>query len=524
MDRSKRRDGAQVHSRPALATQPSPESQQIESRALLDLLLYGIVIFGIALAFQGSRGLFEPDEGRYADAALDMLRKGDWLVPRLQGLAYLDKPPALYWSIAAGFKALGVNEWGARVGQALALASTALLVATWSGRAWGTRIGRLSGAAYVTSLLPPLAANALTPDTLLALWTTAAAYSYWRWRDARRRWLWALLLGVATGLALLTKGAAALVFLAPVVLHALWESGPRRLVLRAELWASVLVAAAIGLSWYAELATTIPGAAGYFFENQIAGRLWSDSYHRNPQWWAPVKVYAPVLVLGSLPWSLTWLSLALPAQRRRLLGHLWKDPLNRFLLLSAVLPLIVFCLAKSKLPLYILPLFPSLVMLTISQASRRTGFRWSRRVLIAAAVVILIKAAASFAPAKRDTRALAKALRLGGVAANECIDALETKVHGLSLYGYPNSSWHTIWPESYPYFETPSTLMTDLPTLLDQCGGRVRFLVDTKKRLAARGLLAGPAQLICKEAPVFGELMLFSCTASLDLRPAAESS
>ena len=110
-----------------------------EPRARLDLLLYGLVIFGISLAFQGSRGLFEADEGRYADVALAMFRTGDWLVPRLQDLVYLDKPPAIYWTIAAGFKLLGVNEWGARIGQSLALTATAFLVAA---RSWSSAASR----------------------------------------------------------------------------------------------------------------------------------------------------------------------------------------------------------------------------------------------------------------------------------------------------------------------------------------------------------------------------------------------
>ena len=149
-----------------------------------------------------------------------MVRTGDWFVPRLQGLVYLDKPPAIYWSVAAGFKLLGVNEWGARIGQSIALTATAYLVAAWSGAAWGKRVGRLAGAAYVTTILPGVAANALTPDTLLVLWTTAGSWSYWKWHESQRsgeRWRWALLLGFSIGLALLTKGAAALVLVAPMV-------------------------------------------------------------------------------------------------------------------------------------------------------------------------------------------------------------------------------------------------------------------------------------------------------------------
>lgn len=483
-------------------------------RPHVEALLYGLFLLAVCLAFQGSRGLFEPDEGRYADAALAMLDSGDWLVPRLQGLIYLDKPPAVYWSIAAGFKLLGVNEWGARLGLALALAATAWLVAAWSSAAWGRRAGGLAGAVYVTSLFPALAANALTPDTLLVVWTLAASLCYWRWRGSSspgERWRWALLLGLAAGLGMLTKGTAALVFLAPVVLHAIWESGPRRLLSRPELWAAVLLGLGAGLSWYLVVAGDVPGAARYFFDNQIAGRLWQSNYARHPEWWAAGKIYLPIILLGGLPWSITWLGLWPPREGRRILARLWHEPLNRFLLLSTLLPLAVLSLASSKLHLYILPLSPYLVMLTIAQARLVARPHWRRWVPAAIALVFLLKGTAAFLPAKHDSRALAAALSRAGLTADECIDAVQTKVHGLGLYGYSRVGWHTIWPEAYPYFEAPALLENGLGKRLQQCNGRIRVLVEDQNLPTARDRLAD-AQLACSEEPINDRFGLFSCT------------
>ncbi len=481
----------------------------------LDVLLYGLVILAIALAFQGSRGLFQPDEGRYVNAALAMLRSGDWLVPRLHGLVYLDKPPAIYWSIAAGIKLLGANEWGARLASGVAFAATAWLVAAWAGAAWGKRVGRLAGAVYVTSLFPALAANALTPDTLLAVWTTAASFAYWQWRGSRlaaERWRWALLLGVALGFGMLTKGTAALVFLGPVVLHAVWDSGPRRLLSRPELWVAALLGTAIGLSWYLVLARDVPGAAQYFWDNQVAGRLWAGTYERHSEWWAAATVYLPVLALGGLPWSLTWLRRPRGSEpvRSRLAG-LWSDPLARFLALSALLPLAVFSIASSKLILYILPIFPYLAMLTVAQARRIVRPRWGRRVLITAGVLILLRGAGAVAgPIRRDTRGVAAALQSAAVGTDECIATVAVKIHGLGLYGYNRVTWHALHPEPYPYFERPRTLVTDLPALTRDCGGRLRVLVKSRKRLPAVDLLAA-APLTCTEEPLFADLLLFSC-------------
>ena len=82
----------------------------------------------LGLAFQGSRGLWEPDEGRNVNIALGMLQTSDWLVPRLNGEPYLDKPPLHYWTVAAGMALFGRNEWGAPAGQALLFALTVVLV------------------------------------------------------------------------------------------------------------------------------------------------------------------------------------------------------------------------------------------------------------------------------------------------------------------------------------------------------------------------------------------------------------
>ena len=134
----------------------------------------------LGLAWQGSRGLWEPDEGRNANIALGMLESGDGLVPRLNDDPYLDKPPLHFWSVAAGMRLLGVNEWGARVPNALFFIATAL----WSGRSAG-ECGTSEPAdgarwVYATTLAPFAAANVLTPDTGLAAFVILLVYAYWR--------------------------------------------------------------------------------------------------------------------------------------------------------------------------------------------------------------------------------------------------------------------------------------------------------------------------------------------------------
>src|SRR5208283_3325123 len=109
-------------------------------------------LFAVALAFafQGTRGLWTPDETRYANAAAEMLQSGDYLVSRINHLPFLNKPPLQVWGLAAGLKLLGRNEWGARAFNALCLLATALAVGLLARAWWGGHAGLLAAMIYVS--------------------------------------------------------------------------------------------------------------------------------------------------------------------------------------------------------------------------------------------------------------------------------------------------------------------------------------------------------------------------------------
>lgn len=82
------------------------------------LPLLGILL---GLGFLGSRGIWDPDEGRYTNVALVMLDSGDWLDPmRNEDTGHWTKPPVTYWLVAASVAAFGRNPWAARLPIALA--------------------------------------------------------------------------------------------------------------------------------------------------------------------------------------------------------------------------------------------------------------------------------------------------------------------------------------------------------------------------------------------------------------------
>ena len=115
-------------------------------RCGLLLLALAALWFGLL----GQRSLIHSDEGRYATLALGMLRSGDWVTPRLNGLLYFEKPVLAYWIGAAAFQVFGINEFAARLWPALAGFLTVLLVGYTGARLWGRETG-LRAAAVAAS-------------------------------------------------------------------------------------------------------------------------------------------------------------------------------------------------------------------------------------------------------------------------------------------------------------------------------------------------------------------------------------
>ena len=346
----------------------------------------------MAFAFQGSRGLWDPDEGRYSNVALQMLKQGEYLtLYRHPESFHFTKPPLTYWAMAASVSALGRNEWAVRLPMALAFLASALMLLRL-GRTFVPQRPWLPALIYLSAPLPFLAAYTVNTDTLLAACETLAVLCYVqaRFAGASPRWLdgmWA-----AFGLAFLTKGPPGLLPLAAIlVFHFSHRNGLR-------LWRplGLLAFALIGFTWFALVVQKHPGLLQYFLGHEVVARIASEEMDRNPQWYGPLLVYMPTLLIGLLPW---W-PIALWRRRKTLRpGWAGKPVDTRFLCFWLLLPLIVFCLARSRLPLYILPLSaPLCLLLARALAEWRIGGAAVSLLAIWLLALLGFKAALAFDP------------------------------------------------------------------------------------------------------------------------------
>src|SRR4051794_39726337 len=202
---------------------PSPTRVSWPALALL------IVLPALLLYPSLGSPLFEPDESRYAEIPREMLARGEWVVPLLQGEPYLDKPPLLYWLVMLSYSAFGVEVSAARLVPALAVHLTVIVTYLFGRRSLGERPA-LAGA-IILGVAPAFLSmgRLLVLDGLLTLWATVALFAALEaTRTGRFRWGWWLLCAAACALGILTKGPVALVLLAPpLVLHRWLVSGNR---------------------------------------------------------------------------------------------------------------------------------------------------------------------------------------------------------------------------------------------------------------------------------------------------------
>jgi 4-amino-4-deoxy-L-arabinose transferase-like glycosyltransferase len=320
-----------------------------------------LLVAGLALASFWNLASEPPgrvSERRCVAVVSTMVQTGDWLVPELGGKPRLQKPPLFYWTGAATATLLGdTGSIAVRAPSALSALGLLALVILWARSLGGPLQGLAAGAALIGMLQLTTSARRGDAEMLLALLCTATLFAFdrvYRTRAARD-FAW---LGVLAGLAFLAKATAVLlVVAAPIAAFVALERSFSRGDARRALGA-VLLALAIGLSWYVAILALVPGAFDTLWNDAVlplgAGESGGDSRHfRSPLWY-----------LSTLPARAAPASLLLPL----VLWRLWStrlhrgDPRRRLAALSFLVPFLAFSLLPQKQKHYTLVMLPGLAL------------------------------------------------------------------------------------------------------------------------------------------------------------------
>ncbi len=388
------------------------------------LLLFALIIsFSIATAFQGTRGIFDSTEGRYAQCAAEMVKSGDYIVPTLDGHPHWSKPPLTYWAIAAGLRLFGKNPWGARAYLIAAFVLTVFFVYLLGLGMYDKRTGEIAALVYASLAGPVAASNTVNTDSLLTMFIAAYIAFWWLAVSGKKQKIHVTAMWTALGFAFLTKGPPSLLFLLPLIVTGIWMK--RKGIPRPSFFSTAgsLIFVTVGLGWYIYCVATFPGLLDYWVKDEIIGRVATNEFHRNPEWYKAFRVYLPYLLFGSLPWIglaiFIYRDKLLTIPKRHDLARLWKaingaSAQSFFLGTSILIPLIIFSISASKLSLYVLPIFvPIAVFLARVILQSLHTKRLSRKALLmtaigVAAVFITAKGIFAHIPVKRDATAIAQ--------------------------------------------------------------------------------------------------------------------
>lgn len=326
--------------------------------------------------------LFEPDEGRYADMALTMVKTGDWIIPRMNYIVHLHKPPLSSWLVATSFKFLGPTEWTARLPNLLLSLGALFLVMQLGKLLFDFKTGIFSALILLNAPLYVAVSRLVTPDMLLTflnlLAMLAIAHLFFPHphpsplprgegdKDipspsqgegrVRGKLIFFYTAAIAIGLGMLTKGPVAWMMpLLPTFIFAFWKKVKLDIPLKHWLFAA-LVMLSISCAWFLLIEFKKPGTLQFFLESQLLNRIKGGSGHKNP-----IYYFFIVLPLGFLPWTL-FLPNALAHGLGKEASSEEKNKIH-FLLLAFLIPFILFSLFKSKLATYVVPLFPFLSIL-----------------------------------------------------------------------------------------------------------------------------------------------------------------
>jgi 4-amino-4-deoxy-L-arabinose transferase-like glycosyltransferase len=320
----------------------------------------------VVLPNLGVTSLWDDDEGVNAGCTREMIESDTWIVPTFNWDLRTAKPVLLYWVMRPSFAAFGETEFAARLPSAVAFVGMVLAVYGLGRGMFGGSAGFVAGLVAASSFGLVYLGRAATTDSLLILFTTLYFWALW-WGSQNNRRGWFIPCGIASGLAMLTKGpAVGLVLPAAVAgFYFLWTRQLRQLI-DPRMLLGVLAWVLVAVPWYVFVATETKGEwpMAFFFKENVGRASEPMEGHKG----IPV-LYEVAVVCGLFaPWSgflvasvwaAFWVSREPEASATRGEG----DGAKLLLCWFAVY-FLACSAAATKLPHYIAPAYPALALLT----------------------------------------------------------------------------------------------------------------------------------------------------------------
>jgi len=348
----------------------------LSTRRVLWLLLAVAVIWFSNIEY---RKLIKPDEGRYAEIAREMVANGDWVTPRLNGLKYFEKPPLQYWATAAAYTVFGEHQWTARLWPALTGFAGLLLVWFAGLRLFGREAADYAALLLSGSFLYVAIAHINTLDMGVTFFSALGILGFLLAQaeaDAAKQRNWMLAAWAGLALAVLSKGLIGLVLPGAALFIYMVVQRDFSVLRRMHWLPGLAVFMLVTAPWFYLVMKANPEFFQFFFIHEHFERFTTKEHGRYQPW----HYFIPILFFGMLPWTLL------------MLDALWRTTFNartdsgaspastdfnagRFLLIWAVFLFVFFSMSGSKLPSYLLPMFPALALLMGRQVAGMSARR-----------------------------------------------------------------------------------------------------------------------------------------------------
>lgn len=363
---------------------------------LLVLTTLFVCLFGFML---GSRYLGVPDEARYSEIPREMVATADYVVPRLNGIVYFEKPVLFYWMQSAAIKMFGYNEWALRLPTALMALLGCLFTYIAGRKFYDRRTGFLASIILSTALLYFAMAHIITLDMTVSALLTGALLTFLlaiRSQPGSSRRNYLLTMYVFAAFATLTKGLIGILFPGMIIGAWILLTQQWRLLKSVYLVTGALLFLAITLPWHILVQKVHPSFFDFYFIQQHFLRYFTLAENRyQPIWW-----FVPVTLLGFFPWVaflFQAIKQSLPTGIKILQNPLSVAATNSYLLLWIAIIFIFYSFSDSKLVPYILPIFPPMALLVAHYLVVNWGNLASRGIVIGFTIPAVIASIAAVA-------------------------------------------------------------------------------------------------------------------------------